>query len=210
MTMIDHAVRPASSTPIVSPSAWAYFRKVFAAAISTVLMGVAAMLVVLSLATHETSSGDYQAFGHPVLSMLSGSMSPVIPTGSLVVDKSVTAAQAQNLHVGQVISFRIAANSSVVITHRIVRVERTSAGVFYVTKGDANSSVDSPARPAANVFGVESYVIPEGGYILNAAHRPAVIVLFLLIVMFGLSVGPLIRWVRRGDEPVLSTSEVTA
>jgi len=143
------------------------------------------------------------------MAMLSGSMSPELPTGSLVVDNALSPAQAQNLHVGQIISFRIAANSPVVITHRIVRVEKTAAGVFYVTKGDANSSVDSPARPAANVFGVYSTSIPKGGYVLSAAHRPAVIVLFLLIVLFSLALGPLVRWVRRGDTPAIPATEVT-
>ncbi len=204
MTMIDHAVRPATLTPSSTVGAWKYFRKVFSTTIGAALMAVAALVLVLSFATHETSAGDYQAFGHPVMSMLSGSMSPVIPTGSLVVDQAVSPTQAQNLHVGQIISFRIAADSPVVITHRIIEVEHTAHGVFYVTKGDANSSIDSPARPAANVFGVVSYTVPKGGYVLNAVHRPAV------IVMFSLSFGPLIRWVRRGDASSDRTPEVTA
>ena len=207
--MIDHAVGPATETAAVPLSTWHYFRKVFATACIATLSVVSALVVVLSFATHETSKGDYQAFGHPVMTMLSGSMSPDIPTGSLIVDNSLTAIQAQHLHVGQIISFRIAANSPVVITHRIVRVEKTAAGVFYVTKGDANSSVDSPARPAANVFGVYSTSIPKGGYVLSAAHRPAVIVLFLLIVLFSLALGPLVRWVRRGDTPAIPATEVT-
>jgi len=208
--MIDHAVRPATETAAVPLSTWHYFRKVFATACIATLSVVSALVVVLSFATHETSKGDYQAFGHPVMTMLSGSMSPDIPTGSLIVDNSLTAIQAQHLHVGQIISFRIAANSPVVITHRIVRVVHDANGVSYVTKGDANSSVDSPARPAANVFGVYSASVPQAGYLLNTVHRPAFIIMLLLIVLFGLSTGPLVRWVRRGEKSTAPTREVTA
>ena len=210
MTVIDPAVRSASPTTAATLSPWKYFRRVFNAAVTTAFAFVAALVMVLSFATHQVSTGDYQAFGHPVMAMLSGSMSPELPTGSLVVDNALSPAQAQNLHVGQIISFRIAANSPVVITHRIVRVVHDANGVSYVTKGDANSSVDSPARPAANVFGVYSASVPQAGYLLNTVHRPAFIIMLLLIVLFGLSTGPLVRWVRRGEKSTAPTREVTA
>jgi signal peptidase len=198
MTTLDHPIAPAAPITVTAESPWRFFRKVFSATLVAALMFVAAVSVVLAVATHEVGVGDYQAFGHPVMSMLSGSMTPVISTGDLVVDDKVSASQAQDLHVGQIISFKIAANSPVVITHRIVRVEHLSTGVAYVTKGDANSSVDTPARPWTNVIGVVAYRVPKGGYVLRAVHRPVVIALFLLVVALSLSVGPMVRWARRG------------
>jgi signal peptidase len=199
MTMIDTAVRPIHPTPAVPQSSWRYFRKIFSTAMTVAMVLVAALSLTLSLAVHKVGEGDYQAFGHPVMTMLSGSMSPVIPTGDLVIDDKLTTAQAQNLHVGQIISFRIAANSPVVITHRIVKVERLDGSVAYVTKGDANSSIDTPARPWSNVIGVVAHSVPQGGYFLDDVHTPLFMVVFLLVVMVWLSVGPMVRWARRAN-----------
>ena len=209
MTMTT-TVNPRVAARAVGESPWRYFRKVFVATLNVAVMSIAVMMVIVSFATHEVAPGDYETFGHPVLSMLSGSMTPVISTGDLVVDSAVTPTQASALHVGQIISFRIAADSPVVITHRIIKVEHLATGVAYVTKGDANSSIDTPARPAANVIGVVAYRIPKGGYILTGLRRPVVVLAFLVAVLMALSVSPMIRWARRAERPSTTPDEAVS
>jgi len=89
--------------------------------ITTVLLAVIASLaIVMAIATHLSPKSQYVVFGHPLMTVLSGSMTPVIRTGDLIIDNPVTAAQTRHLHTGQIISFRAAPGSQVIITHRIV------------------------------------------------------------------------------------------
>ena len=168
----------------------------------TVLVSMAAVLaIVMAIATHFSRDGQYTAFGHPVMTVLSGSMTPVIRTGDLIVDNPVTAAQARNLHVGQIISVREAPGSQTIITHRIVAVKHAHGTVSYITKGDANNAPDTPLRPASDVIGVFRFAIPRGGYVLAALHRPLVLGLLLASPVLWFLTGPLFRLARRMDEP---------
>jgi signal peptidase len=170
-------------------------------ALTAVLVATAAALVaVLAVATHLSPQGQYGAFGHPVLTVLSGSMTPVIRTGDLIVDDPVTPAQARRLRPGEIISFRAAPGSPVIITHRIVQRQVDRGIVNYVTKGDANNAPDAILRPAADVVGVFHYSIRDGGYILSALHRPLVVVMFLASILFWLLAGPFYRLAANLDK----------
>jgi signal peptidase len=173
-----------------------------ASSITAVLVSMAAALaIVLAIATHFSRDGQYTAFGHPVMTVLSGSMSPVIRTGDLIVDNPVTAAQARSLHVGQIISVREAPGSHAIITHRIVAVEVVHGVPSYVTRGDANNAPDTTLRPASDVIGVFRFAIPRGGYFLSDLHRPMVLGLLLASPVLWFLAGPLFRLARRMDEP---------
>lgn len=170
--------------------------------IATVLVSVfAALAILVAVASHLSPSGQYTVFGHPVMTMLSGSMTPVIRTGDEIVDNPVTAAQAAHLQVGQIVSFREAAGSTTIITHRIIAVHDTNGQVSYVTKGDANNAADTPARPASDVVGVFSHDIPRGGYILADMHRPVVLGLLAASIALFFLVGPLLRYARQPSKP---------
>jgi signal peptidase len=104
-----------------------------------------------------------RAIGGAALTVLSGSMTPTHPVGSLVVVRPVDPAQ---IEVGDVITFVKEASSSDVTTHRVVEIKRdAAAGTTFVTKGDANPQVDSsPVAPEA-VRGRVWFHIPVVGYL---------------------------------------------
>jgi signal peptidase I len=163
---------------------------------------VTPLAVVAAIATHFSSRGQYTVFGHPTLTVLSGSMTPAIRTGDLIVDNPIGRAQAANLHRGQIITFHESAGSQNVITHRIVGVVHQSDGtVAYQTKGDANNMVDPTLRPAPTVVGVFRARLPKGGYILNALHRPLVLGLLLASPLLWFAAEPLRRWAREEEAP---------
>ena len=169
--------------------------------IATVLVSIfAALAILVAVASHLSPSGQYTVFGHPVMAMVSGSMTPVIRTGDEIVDNPVTATQAAHLQVGQIVTFREAPGSTTMISHRIIAVQDHSGQVSYVTKGDANNAADTPARPASDVVGVFSHDIPRGGYILADMHRPIVLVLLAAFIALFFTVGPLLRHARRPSE----------
>lgn len=177
-----------------------WYLRALSATVSVLLCAVAALAIVVAVACRVSPSGQYVVFGHPVMTMLSGSMTPVLRTGDLIVDNPVTPAQARDLHVGQIISVREAPGSTSIITHRIVAVQVRDGAVSYITKGDDNNAADTAPRPASDVVGVFSHDIPRGGYVLFALHQPRVLILLLTSVVLWFSVGPLFRLAGRLDE----------
>jgi signal peptidase len=154
------------------------------------------LAILLAVATRTSPNGQYQAFGHPVMSMLSGSMTGTINTGDLIVDDPVTAAQAQHLQVGQIVTFHEIAGSKSLVTHRIIAVRTENGAVSYITKGDANNAQDAMPRPASNVVGIFRFAVPHGGYVLAALHQPRVLGMLLTSVFLWFLVGPLWRRAR--------------
>ena len=79
------------------------------------------------------------------LKVLSGSMEPRIHTGDIVIGRWIPPAEALP---GDVVTFR-KPGADTLITHRVRLVRVQADGVYVVTKGDANHTVeDSPARRA--------------------------------------------------------------
>jgi signal peptidase len=186
--------------PVARTSAWRRTGDVLGTAVAVLFVMVAAAVVVIAAATRLSTRQQYTAFGHPVLVVLSGSMSPGIRTGDLIVDDPVGAAAATRLHRGQVITFYDQPGSKTVITHRIVRVVHQNGQVLYQTKGDANDAPDATLRQASTVIGTYAWKVPRGGYFLTNLHRPIVFGLLLLAPILWLVAEPLRRWAREEDE----------
>ena len=75
--------------------------------------------------------------GLQVFQVVSGSMEPAIPTGSIVYVRETEPAEAKE---GDIIAFYSSSNSGAVITHRVVQ-NRVVSGEL-ITKGDANAKED--------------------------------------------------------------------
>ena len=74
-------------------------------------------------------------FGIRIYGVLTGSMTPAYSVGGVVYVKET---DASDIEIGDVITFRMGTNTDYVMTHRVVEMD----GSFFVTKGDANNSVD--------------------------------------------------------------------
>lgn len=101
-----------------------------------------------------------------------GSMTPHIPSGDLVIDRPV-----HSVKVGQVITFAKAPGQYT--THRVAAL--TASGIK--TKGDANPTDDYGYATPNQVVGQEVLAIPYGGYVAEFFAQPtgvAALVLFLL------------------------------
>jgi len=120
-----------------------------------------------------------RVFGVQVFGVLTGSMEPAFPTGSLIYVKDVDAA---DLRVNDVITFSISPN--VIATHRIVEVvpdESNPSIVRYRTKGDANRDVDASLVSAGNIIGKAMFAIPGLGYLANYIQEPPGIYVAILV-----------------------------
>lgn len=93
--------------------------------------------------------------------VLTGSMRPDYPPGTLVVVRPV---EFSEIKTGDVITYQLESGRSAVVTHRVVKVTITMAGEKQVlTQGDANSVADQdPVRPV-QVKGRLWYSVPHLG-----------------------------------------------
>ncbi len=91
--------------------------------------------------------------------VVSGSMSPKINTGDLVIVKRVHPDQVQP---GEVIQFK---HKDIIIIHRVIDILEDENGQrFFVTKGDANRRPDREPVFAEQVLGKVKAVLPGAGW----------------------------------------------
>jgi len=104
-------------------------------AAASILLGALALfallLVVLGVVARPGHDGISRVGGHPMLTVLSGSMTPVFRPGDLIVDNTVPAGKADRLAVGNIITFHVANSSSTnLITHKIVAIKQQNGGAL--------------------------------------------------------------------------------
>ncbi len=124
-------------------------------------------------------------FGYQVFGVLSGSMEPTFPVGSVVYVKTII---PDDVRIGDAITFRIEELDSVVATHRVVGInheERT-----FTTKGDANQVVDNEPVAFEYFIGRADFKIPYLGYVAMYIQTKEGIVasigVFLFVVFLSL------------------------
>ncbi len=132
------------------------------------------IVIVLLLAAALTFFAP--RFGWQVVTVLSGSMEPAIPTGSILVSRPVT---PDEINVGDIITFSGYGRDRF-ITHRVIAIERTN-GLVFTTKGDANNAEDPYRVPAENVVGKVLVHIPFLGFLFSFVKTPIGILLTLVI-----------------------------
>lgn len=129
--------------------------------------------------------------------VLTGSMRPTMPPGTLVVVKPVPAAALQ---VGTVITYQLHSGVPDVVTHRITAVRVDGRGHrSFVTRGDANPSPDPAAVYPVQVKGERWYDVPYLGYattFLTGSQRKVATVavatglfLYVLVMFAGAAAG---------------------
>jgi signal peptidase I len=157
-----------------------------------VLSVVAVVLVVFGFLARPGKDGISRVGGHPVLTVLSGSMVPVFNPGDMVVDDRIRSGMANRLAAGDVITFHVAGSSAQLITHRIVAVKRVSHptspldSVVYVTKGDANNAADVNTVAPSQVVGTYARRVPFGGYVLQSVQKKTIFFFIILIPLLYL------------------------
>lgn len=139
------------------------------------LLTAAATVVILGLVAVTVGPKflPYQA-----LVVRSGSMSPTIPTGSIVF---YTKRAAAKVKVGDVIVFDKPGAAGERVTHRVVAIKQSATGPYFMTKGDANGAPDDWQVPAVGTGWVAAFHVPAVGYALADLQSSVGRLLLLLI-----------------------------
>lgn len=126
--------------------------------------------------------------GYQVYNIVSGSMEPAIPMGSVIY---VASAIPEEVEEGEVIAFW---SGESVIAHRVVE-NRFVVGDF-VTRGDANAREDMNAVPYSDLIGVVAYHIPFIGKALAMYASRFGKLYVLLVAVYGVIFNLLSRVIR--------------
>lgn len=121
-----------------------------------VILAVAVVLAVAVLIPRLGGATPY--------TILTGSMSPGMPPGTLVVVRPV---QPEELAVGSVITYQLESGEPTVVTHRVTAIstDLESGELRFATQGDANQVADAePVRPV-QIRGERWYAAPYLGHV---------------------------------------------
>ncbi len=158
---------------------------------ATATAGLVAVLLVLSAVVLGAG------LGYRPLIIRSGSMTPTIGVGAVVVSRSVS---PLSVHPGEIVTFRDPALDEQLVTHRVVSMTEMGGAVHFVTKGDANRTTEHWSVPVTGSIGREVVIVPDVGRWLAAlntslAHLVEFLVSFLLVAYL------LLRWIWAPVEP---------
>ncbi len=126
--------------------------------------------VVVIMVLLATLLAGARLLGLQVYTVITGSMEPNYPVGSIIYVKEV---DPTTLKEKDVITFMLSENT--IATHRIVEVipdEKNPEYVRFRTKGDNNDIVDTSLVHSNNVLGKVVAMIPYLGYVSDFVQHP--------------------------------------
>lgn len=119
-----------------------------------VILGCASVLALAVLVPRAAGATPY--------TILTGSMQPGLPPGTLIVVQPVE--DLSEVGIGTVITYQLRSGQPEVVTHRVVAVRTTLDGEFQLqTQGDANSVPDERWVRPEQVRGQLWYSVPQLG-----------------------------------------------
>lgn len=111
------------------------------------------------------------ATGSIPMTVLTGSMSPTYPPGTLIIVKPI---DEGDVRIGDVLTYQIESGKPAVVTHRVVSVTTMSnGGHSFETKGDANNAVDQKQVIPEQIRGKVWYALPFLGFVNSAVNGEA-------------------------------------
>jgi signal peptidase len=102
-------------------------------------------------------------FGYRSLTVMSGSMEPTLHVGDVVV---VSQVPPLDVRIGDIVTFRDPTDATRLITHRVRQITTSGTYVEFVTKGDANTSVEHWRVSRDGTIGRVAYHVWHLGYLM--------------------------------------------
>jgi len=120
-----------------------------------------------------------QVSGYRAFVVMSASMEPEIPTGSLIISKKIS---PYDVHKGDIVTFIRPDNPKEYVTHRIAQTTKLENGVpVFKTRGDNNNNDDQWTLVGGGIVGKEIKVVPHLGYLLSLAKTKVGIALLIIL-----------------------------
>jgi signal peptidase len=148
-------------------------------------LGLSAGLFVLVLGLATVLIVVPKVAGATPLTVLTSSMEPRLPPGTLIVVKPTP---VDEIRIGDVVTYQIESGRPEVISHRVIEIVSSSdGGTAFVTKGDNNSEPDAALVLPEQIRGTLWYSLPWLGFVNQVVNGDARswIVPLLAIALLG-------------------------
>lgn len=125
--------------------------------------------------------------------VLSGSMEPAIPTGSVAfIDTYDT-----EVSVGDIVTYKLPSvkGGETLVTHRIIREEDGN----WITKGDANEVEDLSPVSQEQIVGSYRFLIPVAGYLIAQLNKKIITVIVIWIFLVN-GISLVLSFIFEGDD----------
>ena len=138
------------------------------AARTTLMVALVAGVLGFALLAIGPRTGAYRT-----VTMLTGSMTPTYPVGSVLIDRPQP---TSSLRVGEVLTYSIPVDDHRVVSHRVIGIERAADGAYVIrTKGDANNGPDPwTARVTDKQVWTARAVVPHVGSLILRLRDPRI------------------------------------
>jgi signal peptidase I len=168
----------------------------------TLPLAVLVVAVVLPFATFAVASW---LMGWQLQPVLSASMTPTFPVGSLLVVGPIDPSEVRP---GMAITFDDPGQPGRMVTHRVIA---TAPGerLAFETQGDASTHADPFPVPARSVRGEVLWHVPGLGHAVHALRWPTGFVLLVVLPGLALAFGELRAWRRRAADRQLPIRAVS-
>ena len=135
------------------------------------------IIIPLLIITVALTSGYFK---YQAIVVATGSMSPNINKGDIVVVKKLSDNEIRNLKIGDILVFN---RENKIVVHRIYKIYSSGDEIFFKTKGDNNKFNDSLEINNEVIYGKVVYVIHGFGYVYNFLLNNYLYIFIGLIVL---------------------------
>lgn len=147
---------------------------------------LALVIIVAALIFAASKSPQKSIFGYRYYTVLTPSMEPELSVGDVVI---VKLKNAEDINIGDIITFNPSNDSTAYLTHRVTEklenYQETGVTCFK-TKGDANEVEDGFLIDSSRVIGTVSFDIPKVGYAIRFLQLRWYLVLPLIVMILVL------------------------
>lgn len=105
--------------------------------------------------------------GSTPMTILTSSMEPTYPPGTLIIVQPVA---AEDIRIGEPITYQLESGKPEVVTHRVVAISSSNGETTFTTQGDNNSVADPKPVLPVQVRGHVWYSVPYIGYVNVAVN----------------------------------------
>lgn len=153
---------------------------------------------------YNLRSGNNKKDLFSAYTIVSPSMVPTINVLDVVVTMRVD--NPEDIKEGDIVTFNSTdyRYSGVLVTHRIVDIEKTSSGEYlFTTKGDNNNTQDSSRISFNEIYGRVLFRIPKIGYIqyyLSSILGWVAIIIAPAVMIIGYDIYKLVKTIRSSDK----------
>ncbi|AQM59011.1 signal peptidase I [Clostridium baratii] len=139
--------------------------------ISYIVIAIVFIFMVISILS------NLGLLGYKFYDVLTGSMSPTINPGSLIIVKEIDNSEVK---AGDIITFKGTSTSNLT-THRVVEVIEKDNNIKFQTKGDANDVLDPMLVDGNLLVGKVVFNVPYMGKVMSFINQYRVIIVILII-----------------------------